>query len=73
MNRLVSIRVPADVAFRRVCAILMLGVLLGFCLTIGGIAIDFLLVRNVGLGLFLVSASSLLASIVLAHRSESRS
>ncbi len=73
MNRLVSSHVPAEVAFRRVCAILMPVVLLGFLLTVGGIAVDFFVVRNFGLGLFLVAVSSLLAIVVLAHRCEHKS
>lgn len=70
MNPFISIRGDADAACRRVCAILMLGVLLGFSLAIGGTAVDLVLMRNVGLGLFLVAASSLLATVVLAHRSD---
>lgn len=72
VNPFISIRGDANVTFRRVCAVLMLGVLLGFSLAIGGTAVDFVLMRNVGLGLFLLTASSLLAIVVLVHYSEHR-
>ncbi len=72
MNHLVSMRVHADVTFRRVCAISMLGVLLGVSLAISGTAVDSVLIRNVGVGVFLVAAISLLAIVVFAHHSEHR-
>jgi hypothetical protein len=72
MNRLISIRVLADVTYRRVCAILMLALLMGFSLVIGGTVVDSVLIRNVGLGLFLLAAFSLLAIVLLAHHSEHR-
>jgi hypothetical protein len=50
----------------------MLALLMGFSLVIGGTAIDSVLIRNVGLGLFLLAAFSLLTIVLLAHHSEHR-
>ncbi len=72
MSPHISFRGDADVTFRRVCAILMLGVLLGFSLAIGGSVVDLVVMRNIGLGLFLAAASLLLAIVVIAHRFEHR-
>jgi high-affinity Fe2+/Pb2+ permease len=72
MNPRISSRGDVDIVYRRVCALLMLGVLLGFSLAIGGSVLDLVMLRNLGLGLFLMAASSLLAVMVLAHGSEDR-
>ncbi len=67
MNRVISTRVAAHSAYRRVCAVAMLVMLIGLCLAIGGVAIDIVLVSNIGLGAFVIAASSVLAMVLVAH------
>ncbi len=73
MNRISSTRVSTHSAYGRVCAISMLVMLIGLCLTIGGVTFDIVLLRYVGLGTFMIAASSVLAMVLVAHLLERKS
>lgn len=70
MNRLTTISISARSIAGRVCIFSSVLVLLGLSLAIGGLAHDSALIRNIGMGVFVISVLPLLGVLLLAWLAE---